>query len=257
MARVVKLPSGLIFRDRESVGRRVTAKGTPAGMKGQFGAKAIGQFIDLADKVVSSKAIGAVSSAVERGFEDTPEQAEKKRKEKLQEAAAARAKTRQGHQAADKARQEARPPPLPTEEKKKVGPVTVAEKPEPSLKEKMLAEQKRKAVIKAEADAKATEEQTAKVAALAKAEPAAQPTREPTRGTTPAVRPPAEVKREVVEDPHVKRTKHIGAIGEGDLPVPLPETVTPVEPPAPVTPAAPPGGPATTRAPQPPPPPSG
>ena len=254
MARVVKLPSGLIFRDRESIGRRVTTKGTPAGVKGQFGAKAIGQFIDLADKVVSSKAIGSVTSAVERGFEDTPEQAKAKLKK---EAAEKRAK----------AKTSAAPPPPPpppegavpgVDDVPRVGPVKVAPKSEPSLKEKMLAVQEKRAAAKAEADAKATEEQAAKVAALSKAEPAARPTREPERGKTPAGRDPRVVKRSIEEDAVVERTRHIAGVGDPDrkaalpAPVPLPAPVTPaVDLPQAATSAVPAGGPATTRAPQP------
>jgi hypothetical protein len=171
MARVVKLPSGLIFRDRESIGRRVTAKGTPAGMKGQFGAKAIGQFIDLADKVVSSKAIGAVSSAIEGGLEDTPEEAKAKLKK---EAAEKRAKTRKGHQEAAKVAQEPRTQSLP---KPKVGPVTAAVETEEAILRRQMAEvRKRREALedakKAEELAREAEEKAKKAEALATATPA-------------------------------------------------------------------------------------
>jgi len=262
MARVVKLPSGLIFRDRESIGRRVTAKGTPAGMKGQFGAKAIGQFIDLADKVVSSKAIGAVTSAIEGGLEDTPEQAKAKLKK---EAAEKRA------QAKAKAKAAAAPPPPPPKgavpgwtggrptpapedevpgapDSPTVGPAKVAPTPDPSIKQQMRAELEKRATAKAAADAEATAKATARAEALAKAEspPAkSQPTREPILGRQPAMRPPREVKKSIERDAVEKPTESVPLSAPATPAVDLPQAATR---------AAPPGGSATAKTPTAPPP---
>ena len=231
MARVVKLPSGLIFRDRPN--RKVMGKGTPAGMKGQFGAKAIGEFIDLADKVVSSKGIGSVASAIESGFEDTPEQAKAKlKKEAAEKRAESRSLPAQQPQASATAPAVARIGPAVVEPAPTAvapaeaqnfaqGVATVEGTQLPGvvdLRDEMAANLvRRKALATAKADEERAKADEAKAAEA------------------------AEQAALLANDAVLKRAGEIERVGTADLPVPLPE---------PVTPTTPPGGPAQVRTPQ-------
>jgi hypothetical protein len=237
MARVVKLPSGLIFRDRESLKRKVLPAGTPASMKGQFGAKAIGQFIDLADKVVSSKGIGSVASAVEGAFEDTPEQATAKlKKAAAEKRAGIRQRNAQQPQQStmEVSHEHGKAPRLtkedsPYEQPKavaKIGPAAVVPAP-------AMTQLEADALIKRASglpEVPLYEQMQATVARRKAAAAPAPPPPPPDDAPAPAP----------VDDAAIRRTKHIERLG-GPLPAPEPVTATTQ-----------PGGPAAARTPQPP-----